>query len=370
MKVLMFSTDPAVLIRGSDAHVRMKEYADMLGELHMVVLTRRDENGVYLRNLFLYPAASLTGALRLFHAWQIGRILCRRIRFDVISVQSPDEVGIIGLLLARRFRTPLQLQVHTDVYSPWYRRAGWKELLRYRIARFLIPRANCIRVVSKRIGHSLGRPGSAVLPIFTDIASFLSAVPDTRTRERFRNHAFKMISAGRFVEKEKHFLMPIEMMRHFVKICPTALLVLVGEGPGRKRYESLIRKYGLEKNVIIEPWRSDLASFYKSFDLFLLPSNYEGWGRAAIEAMAAGLAVVMTDVGLAGEVVEDGKNGRVVPVGDGAEFLAAVEDLYKNPEKRKVIAAAGQEAVVVLAPKTKEEYLALYKRSFFSCLTP
>mgnify|MGYP001579813997 FL=1 len=86
-----------------------------------------------------------------------------------------------------------------------------------------------------------------------------------------------------------------------------------------------------------------------------------------IEVMAAGLPVVMSDVGLAGEVVKHGRNGLVSPVGDKNMFLAAVVDLYRNPEKRRTLVLAGKKIVRELSPKTKEEYLEFYKESFLCC---
>ncbi len=372
MRVLMFSTDPEVLTRGSKVHDRMAEYADTFGELHIVVLARRGNSSVH-RNLFVYPAAAAWGSVRLFRAWRIGRRLCRRGQFEVLTVQSPDEIGIIGLLLARRFRIPLELQIHTDIMSPQYRSASWKEWVRFWIALFLIPRADCLRVVSERVGRSIvsriSYPVSSitVLPIFTDISKYADAAADPETERRFNDYDFKMLAVGRFVDREKNFSMLIDIMREFVKICPRGLLVLVGDGPDRADYGLRIANYGLEKNVFLESWRDDLPSFYKSFDLFLSSSNYEGWGRAVVEAMAAGLAVVMTDVGLAGEVVKNEQNGRVAPVGDKSMFLAAIADLYQSFDKRKTLAAAGERTVRDLSPKTQEEYLALYKKCLLSC---
>ena len=118
---------------------------------------------------------------------------------------------------------------------------------------------------------------------------------------------------------------------------------------------------------MIEPWRDDLASFYKSFDVFLLPSNYEGWGRAVIEAMAAGLPVVMTDVGLAGEVVKNNENGIVVPVGDRVRFVSAVIALARNPALRRRIAEEAAHTVHNLRPGTWGEYHRRYQESFSSC---
>ncbi|MFY9463111.1 MAG: glycosyltransferase family 4 protein [Candidatus Sungiibacteriota bacterium] len=378
MKILMMSADPAILMSGTDAAERMRGYARFFDELHIVVFCRGRAKEQHEGNLFLYAGWGAVLPIRFFRAWRLGSACIRRSRCEVITAQGADETGALAWLLARRFGVPFQLQIHTDVMSPRYREVGWKERTRYLLARFLIPRANCIRTVSERIRDSLLRQPNplrevglrtermCVLPIFTDVSRFLNAVPDLGAEQRFKNYHFKMIAVGRFVDKEKNFSMLIDVMRLFVRICPQALLVIVGEGPDEKNYKLQITNYKLEKNVIVEPWRDDLSSFYKSFDLFVSSSHYEGWGRVVIEAMAAGLAVVMTDVGLAGEVVKNGENGIVVPVGDQTAFLEAIKTLYENPQKRKTLAAAGREAVENLQPKTRAEYLARYRESLAS----
>lgn len=365
MKVLMFSEDAKILELGSDVAGRMQKYADILGELYIIVTGKG--NTFSVKNLYISPAK-----LRAFGMFVAGWKLCRKNKFDVISAQGADDIGMVSFLLSCLFNIPFQLQLHTDILSPWYRRASWKERVRYWIAFFLIPRADSIRVVSERIKKSiLNHPLSTirhlriyVLPIFTDFAKYFTAKRNSETDRRFELYDFKLIAVGRFVEKEKNFLMLIDVMKDFVKVCPKALLIIVGEGSNKKNYELRIKNYGLEENIFLDPWRSDLESFYKSFDLFLLSSNYEGWGMVVLEAMASGLPVIMTDVGLAGEVVRDGENGLVVPVQNRDEFLQAVEMLYKNSEKRKNLSARGFETVKNLEPKTKEEYLKKYKESF------
>ncbi|MBI4709148.1 MAG: glycosyltransferase family 4 protein [Candidatus Portnoybacteria bacterium] len=118
----------------------------------------------------------------------------------------------------------------------------------------------------------------------------------------------------------------------------------------------------LSSNVFIEPRRNDLASYYKSADLFLLTSNYEGWGLVVAEAMAGGCPIVMTDVGCAGELVKDGENGLIVKVGDKTVIAAAVESLIENPEKLRAIKQNNLEKAKAF--RTKEEYLNRYKKSW------
>jgi len=339
MKILMLSTDPAIAVAGSDVQKRMQEYAGLFDELHVVTI-HASHSTIQNDNLFVYPVSGRFGM------YKRGKGLCQHMKFDVITTQSPDEIGLIGWLLARKFHIPFQVQIHTDIFSPWYRDGSWKEYIRFLISRFLIPRANCLRVVSERIKRSLSHTLISVLPIYTDTSRFLNAERDPKIDERFRDYDFKMISVGRFVDKEKNFTMLIEMMREFISVCPRVLLVLVGDGVDKKKYEVLIAKYKLEKYVTIESLVHNLPSFLKSFDLFLSSSNYEGWGRVVIEAMAAGLPVVMTDVGLAGEVLRNGENGIVVPVGDRKTMLEACTFIFRNPEKRKEFMTRGREAIM------------------------
>ena len=374
MKLLIISQDPAILREDSSAHQRVRFYAGTGDEWHMIVMSEEVHVARAYTNLFVYPACARSRILQRFQAYRRAAALCRAMHFDVISAQGPDETGLIAFALSRRFHIPLQLQVHTDVMSKWYRKASWKEFARYYLAQFLLPRAQCIRVVSERIAKSIAShfqyPLSclSILPIFTDIKNFIDATHDEKIEARFRNYSFKMIAVGRFMEKEKNFSLLFFMMREFVTLCPDALLVVVGEGPDRKYYESMRHRHHLEKNVIIEPWRNDLASFYQSFDLFLLPSNFEGWGAAVLEAMASGLAVVMTDVGLAGEVITDGENGRVVPVGSVKDFFSAINDLYRDQKKRYLFAERGRATVQQYVEETKSRYLSRMKKSFELCI--
>lgn len=373
MKILLLSTDPGILDPHSPVSDRMQFYASALDELHIVVAANGALSQPVRGNLFVYNASGSL-FIRFMRAVREVRRIIRDRFIDVVSVQSPDELGLLIYFATRNCRVSFQVQVHTDVMSEYWRHASWKERIRAMIADFLIPRATCVRVASNRIAESLIRAGRVlpgritILPVFTDIERAIGVTSDPAAVERFRAHSFRMLAAGRFVEKEKNFFLLIDMMLEFVQSYPDALLVIAGDGPDKERYMHRIRAYSLEKNVILEKWVSNLPSFIAAFDVFCISSNYEGWGVVALEAMAVGVPVVMTDVGLAGELITNGENGLVVPVGDAQAFGAAVASLAKDPVMRRRIGENGRACVMAYTLLLKrEEYLRRLQQSFTSC---
>ena len=82
--------------------------------------------------------------------------------------------------------------------------------------------------------------------------------------------------------------------------------------------------------------------------------------------MAAGCPVIMTDVGCAGEIVRDGENGLVVPIGDKTALATAIIKLLENPDLGQKFKQKGLETMRGL--KTKEQYLVDYKKTWQICL--
>lgn len=89
--------------------------------------------------------------------------------------------------------------------------------------------------------------------------------------------------------------------------------------------------------------RPDIDAFYSTLDIFVLPSHREGFPRAAMEAAACGLPMVLTDIRGCRQVVDGGVNGRLVPVRDAQSLTSAVEELASTPDLRAKMGAASAE---------------------------
>lgn len=119
-----------------------------------------------------------------------------------------------------------------------------------------------------------------------------------------------------------------------VRSCPRALLLVIGDGPERAACEALARSLGVSRHIRFLGRRADVPRLLSAIDLLLMPSQSEGLGLAAIEALAAARPVIAFAVGGLPEVVEDGLNGRLVPPGDCDAFAAAVVETLRDPARR------------------------------------
>ena len=136
-------------------------------------------------------------------------------------------------------------------------------------------------------------------------------------------------------------------------------LLIVGDGPERLRLEKLVEKNNLQEKVVFAGWRRDISAILAASDIFVLPSYSEGLPLALLEAMAAGKACVVTDIGLP---VEHRRDALVVKPGDVKELREALIELVENRELREKLGKnAKKKASGFTWEKTAEEYHRIFK---------
>src|SRR3989344_4457332 len=190
------------------------------------------------------------------------------------------------------------------------------------------------------------------LPIFVDIEKIRNALIKTDLYKKYPGR-FIILMASR-ITKEKNIGLAIEAVGGLITHPLSSLLLIVGNGPELESLKLKVQSEKLERNVKFEPHAPDLVSYYKTCDLFLLTSNYEGYGRTLVEAAAAGAKIVSSDVGIASEILESECVFKVGDKSDLAEKLSSALNLKLPPPKP-------------LVSQTKEDYLRLYKSSFEVC---
>jgi N-acetyl-alpha-D-glucosaminyl L-malate synthase BshA len=147
----------------------------------------------------------------------------------------------------------------------------------------------------------------------------------------------------------------MDVVETFAKIAtevPSRLL-MVGDGPDRSRAEAFARTHGLRDRVHFLGNVTNLEEVLGACDVFLLPSESESFGMAALEAMASEVPVIATASGGLPEVVDDGETGYLLPVGDVDGMAARTLELLRNDDLRKRMGKRGREVAVELFDEQK-----------------
>jgi glycosyltransferase involved in cell wall biosynthesis len=215
------------------------------------------------------------------------------------------------------------------------------------IERLLARRTDRLIAISPRIAADLRdryRIGAAaawaVVPLGFDLAP-LAAIDDAGRAAARRalnvDPATPTVTiVGRLTAIKQHELFLTIASRVHARQ-PSVLFVIVGDGDRRAELEALARSLGLERAVRFLGWRKDLETIYGATDLCALTSRNEGTPVAVIEALAAGVPVVSTDVGGVRDVVNDPVLGAIAPDGDvdglTERVLAALSPAARTPEK-------------------------------------
>lgn len=380
MNVLMFSSDREIFNEQSAVRERMSEYGRYMATLHIIVFTRHTHGfsrAQIAENVWVYPTNSRSRWHCVFDAARTGRDIIGNWILDIgnsrenfiVTSQDPFEIGLAAWCVARRKKCALQLQIHTDIFSPCFARESLKNRIRVRIARFLLPRADCVRVVSERIKHSLIErhivPESriAVLPVFVDVQKIRSAPITVDVHKKYRQFDFVILMVSRLT-REKNIGLALASLQTVVRTHPHTGLVIAGEGPERAILEADTIRRGLQHNVIFTGAVdfSTLISYYKTADLYLLTSNYEGYGRTLIEALAVGLPMVVTDVGIAREITQNRKHNIIVPIGD---IISLTQRIITSLEKRRESGQTYQNLLMQF--DNKSTHLKKYQEALSCC---
>ena len=153
----------------------------------------------------------------------------------------------------------------------------------------------------------------------------------------------------------------IRVLEKVIKEVP-AKLILVGDGPDRSECERLCRELRLCDRVKFLGKQDGLAEILNSADLFLIPSQSESFGLAALEAMACGVPVVSSSVGGLPELIRHNETGFIAEIGDIDRMAKYSIDLLTNPKKHKIFSENSRKRAVekfdksVILPQYMEHY--------------
>ncbi len=346
MKVLAISYGKNFFEPGNSERNRMAVCAEKAGELHAVVFSHVKEglNKELIRSNFTaYPTNSKNNFTKVTDAIRIGKKIINSSNEKndwVITAQDPFEAGLVAWQIAKATGVSFNIQEHGDFFSTkFWARESILNRCRAMFGKFLLKKADSVRVVSKRIKKTLEGLGVRTEKIFilsvrTGVSRFSTAAANPKCIPNFDSNNKYILTVARFVpQKNLSFL-----IRTFSNVQidhPEAHLLIVGQGKDESALKALATKILPEYSYTFMPWSENVPVLMAIAHVYALSSNYEGWGRVLIEAQAAGMPIVTTDVGCVGEEVTESEACKVVPVNDEKRFVKALGEMLRNYEMTK-----------------------------------
>lgn len=280
------------------------------------------------------------------------RTLIRDYKPDVIHVHL---YALTYVSLASAFLN-IPVKVYT-VHSMAKEEVGAAHRLIYRFAfqQQLFTPVAISQEVKQSVMHTYGL-GDHRVPVI-DNGIELSGM--TRKRDYKLHDVPVLIHVASFKPAKNHTML-LESFKQVLAERP-AKLRLVGDGPLMDQTKQLVQQMGLEQSVEFLGQRDDVAQLLTQSDIMVLPSAWEGQPITVIEAMAAGLPVVATEVGGLTSLIQSGVNGLLTPVEPGAFAQATLQLLADEDQRHQFGQAAHQASQHHSASQMSQRYYELYR---------
>jgi glycosyltransferase involved in cell wall biosynthesis len=256
---------------------------------------------------------------------------------------KPD---ILGLLAGRWAKVPV-----IAVARGWTsatRKVRLNEALD-RLALRWMDRVVCVSEAQAIKVRHTGISGRRVVVIPNAIDSERFRRPDPLYKERldqfFPLPCEHIVGAAGRLSPEKGFAVLVEAAARVLHQHPRVGFVLFGEGPLRAALSRAVADHGLENRFILAGFREDFEQYLPHFDVLVLPSFTEGLPNVVLEALAAGVPVVATDVGGTPEVVDEGVSGFLVAPGDSEALANKIVNIVTDDEVRRALGRRGKKRV-------------------------
>jgi N-acetyl-alpha-D-glucosaminyl L-malate synthase BshA len=236
----------------------------------------------------------------------------------------------------------------------------------YEITRFSIEVSDAITTVSNFLkretlnAFKVEKPVS-VIHNFVDCGEF-RPTRNEDIRSRFAGRNEKLVVHVSNFRKVKNIPTVVDVFAK-VRERHAARLLLVGDGPELEGIERSVNERGLNREVIFLGDQEFISDILPVGDVFLLPSEHESFGLAALEAMSCGVPVVASNIGGLHEVIEDGETGFLFDPHDVEGMSGVVIDLFNDEERRRAMGLKGRERAKKDFGKDKVvgEYVSLYE---------
>ena len=308
-------------------------------EVHFITYQSPFRLRGYAKRVFFHEVDTSVGRYPLFEHYPYELALASRQyevamqeHLDLLHVHYAIPHATAAYLAREMLRETHPIKVITTLHGTDITLVG-QEASFYAISRFSIEQSDGVTAVSRFLRDETYRAFGcvqcelAVIPNFVNLADYRPDVATARDSLVPTGHKLLVhVSNFREVKRVKDVLRVFARLRRAMP----ATLMMVGDGPDRNEAEQEAREHGVIDDVHFLGRLDSAAPLLAAADLFVLPSQTESFGLAALEAMACGTPVLATRVGGLPELITDGVEGLLEPVGSVEAMARRAIDLLKD----------------------------------------
>jgi len=318
-------------------------------EVHFITYDSPFRLRGYTERVFFHQVDTRMGRYPLFDHFPYTLALASkqhevvlREELDLLHVHYAIPHATTAYLAREMLQPDRPVQVITTLHGTDITLVG-QEASFYAITKFSIEQSDGVTAVSNYLrdetyrAFGCGMCDIRVVPNFVNLQEYRPGEPGCRGKVAPEGHkVISHVSNFREVKRVK------DVIRVFARVrrAMPATLVMIGDGPERVDAENEARDLAVMEDVRFLGRLDSVASLLQASDLFILPSQTESFGLAALEAMACGAPVVATRAGGLPEVIDDGVNGILEPVGSVEAMGRRAVELLRDPEKYAAMRAA------------------------------
>ncbi|WP_144995825.1 glycosyltransferase [Polystyrenella longa] len=317
-------------------------------DIHVATLTR---NGPYLDNL---RAAGIEVTCLHKH-WKLDPFTCWRLK-QLIRKFQPDIIH--SWMFTANFYARLAVSKKTTANRPVVVVSErcvdlWKGSDRHWIDRQLISRTDRLLANSEAVARFYREqgyqdkqvtviPNGIEIPIDSDPSESVSDREQLLKELDYPSGTKLICYVGRLAKQKRvqDVVWAFQMLRQLNTNCG---LLIIGDGAERIKLEELAAHFGCDHLIRFLGHQKDPSRYLQHADCFWLASEYEGMSNSIMEAMAAGLPVVASNIPANAELVDDGVTGYLAPLGDSPAYVQFTQEILTTPELAASMGAAGQE---------------------------
>lgn len=363
LKILTISKDANLAMdeqKLGNVQQRNVEYGKFVKAIYSVTYSAKKQNLQHKtlgENVFIFPTNSMNKMFFLWDSWRVACKICQQHKIDLVLTQDPFLSGLIGWLIKKKFKVKLLIHFHGDFWANknWLKENFYNRILLL-LSRFLVKRADSLRVVSLGIKNKLLKAGVSakkiyVIPTPVDLEKFYLRIDAEimQLKKTWGQDNKIILFVGR-LEQEKNLSWFLDVFAAIRKEYPAVVFVVIGAGSQEEELKAKTAALNLTTAVRFVGAVNylELNNYFQASDIFVLPSLSESFGKVLVEAGAAALPSVASATTGAREIIQDSENGFLVSIGDKQTMQEKILLLLQNENLAKEM---GQKAHLMAEEK-------------------